>query len=154
MSDEDDRTTAFGLFNFAHSYWQAAVALEKAKARVTATHSGDVIWFLYIHAVELYLKSFLRAHGVTGTELRRQYSHRVGDLANAAKAKGLQFDDEDDTVIGLITELDLTTFRYIKTGWFTRPTHEALDRTCTSFHESLAEVLKAQGNTVREFPKE
>lgn len=151
MNDEDDRTTAFGLFNLAHSYWRSAVALQKVK--VKATHPDNPIWFLYIHAVELYLKSFLRAQDVTVADLRKQYSHRVGDLAGAAQEKGLQFDDEDEIVLKLITELDLTTLRYLKTGSFTRPTHEALDRTCNSIHESVAEVLKAQGNSVRQFPK-
>jgi len=35
MSDEDARTTAFGLFNFAHSYWRSAAALQTLKVKAT-----------------------------------------------------------------------------------------------------------------------
>ena len=62
MSD-DDRTTPLGLFNFARSYWQSGVLLHDANAKVT--HPDDTL--LLAHAIELYLKAFLRLCGV-GTE--------------------------------------------------------------------------------------
>lgn len=33
MTDEDDRTTPIGLFNYPDSYWRSAVALEGAEDR-------------------------------------------------------------------------------------------------------------------------
>lgn len=147
---DDDRTTEIGLFNFAHSYWRSAVALHLAK--VEATHWEDPVWFLYIHAVELYLKAFLCAHNLTPADLKR-LGHRISDLASAAKDLGLTFDDEDDEVVALLSTIDLTTFRYIKTGAWTRPHLNALDRTCNSFHDSVAALMRAKGHTVREFPR-
>jgi hypothetical protein len=58
------------------------VALQKAQ--VKATHPDDPICFLYFHAVELYLKSFLRAHGASVEELRTKYGHRL-DLTCSPK---------------------------------------------------------------------
>lgn len=149
-SDEDDRTTPFGLFNFAHSYWRSAAALRKIK--VQATHPDDPAWFLYCHAVELFLKAFLRAHGASVKELRDKYGHNVVKLAAAAEKAGLHFDDEDRDVITLMDQMGILTLRYIRTGAFTRPTLEALDRTCKSFHQSTADLLRSQGHKVRIYP--
>ena len=148
MSDEDDRTTEIGLFNYAHSYWRSAVALHKAKVR--ATHPDSPVWFLYFHAIELYLKSYLRAHGLSVAELRKKFGHRICCLSDEAKRRGLTFDDEDIEVISLMVCMDLTDVRYIKTGAFQRPSHEALDRTCNSFHASVGGELRARGFPVRQ----
>lgn len=146
MSDDDDRTTAFGLFNYAHSYWQSATKLHFVKVR--ASHPDSPVLFLYCHAVELYLKAYLRAHGVSAAQLRKSYGHNLIRLAAGARRNGLQFDDEDVAVVRLIPRLD-TTARYIRTGQFTRPGFEALDR----FHASVGHFLKAKGLPVRLQPK-
>ncbi len=57
----DERTSAFGLFNYANSYRRSAEYLSKAKVRVSHPHAP--ITYLFYHAIELYLKSFLRSHG-------------------------------------------------------------------------------------------
>ena len=61
MSD-DDRTTPLGLFNYARSYWQSGVLLHDARAKVT--HPNAPVTLLLAHAIELYLKAFLRLRGV------------------------------------------------------------------------------------------
>lgn len=145
-NEDEDRTTAFGLFNFAHSYWKSASALTKAKVR--ATHAHDPIWYLYTHAVELFLKAYLRAKGATEDDLRKKYGHKVSTLAADAEKDGLHFDDEDREVVGLMDQLG-TTLRYIRRGPWTRPSLEALERTCRSFHQSVAEELLKQGHKIR-----
>lgn len=150
MIDEDDRTTAFGLFNYARSYWRSAAALDEAKPKVT--HPDAPVIFLYVHSIELYFKSFLRLNGLTVQELRsRDLGHRVCCLADKARSYGLQFDDEDLEVLALIVGMDLLDLRYIKTGPFRRPTPEALDRTCKSLDDSIGQALIAQGHPVRRF---
>jgi hypothetical protein len=67
-SDEDSRSNPLGFFNLAESYWSAAGALENAKLKTT--HPNSPISFLYYHAIELYLKAFLRLHGHSAKELR------------------------------------------------------------------------------------
>lgn len=148
MSDEDERTTAVGLFNYAHTYWQSAVALQEAQ--VKATHPDSPIWFLYYHAVELYLKAYLREHGHSVKELRTKFGHRVISLSEETKRCGLHLEDEDEHVFSLMADTDdVMAYRYIRRGHFTRPTHEALDRTCTSLHHSVGEALRTRGIPVR-----
>lgn len=148
MDNEDDRTTAFGLFNFAHSYWKSATALRESE--VKATHAHDVVWYLYCHAVELLLKAYLRAKGATVGDLRLKYGHKVSKLAKAAESQGLLFDDEDHDVVLLVDRVG-TTLRYLQTGPFTRPHFDALERTCKSFHRSVAEELIKQGHKLRNY---
>jgi hypothetical protein len=44
---DDDRTTPLGLFNYARSYWQSAVLLHNARAKVT--HPDAPITLLLAH---------------------------------------------------------------------------------------------------------
>ena len=60
MSD-DDRSTPLGLFNYARSYWQSGVLLHHARAKTT--HPDAPVTLLLAHAIELYLKAFLRLRG-------------------------------------------------------------------------------------------
>jgi hypothetical protein len=144
LSDDGERTTAAGLFNYAHTYWQSAVALQEAQ--VKATHPDSPIWFLYYHAIELYLKAYLRGLGDTAKELRTKYGHRVVSLSAEAKRRGLFLEDGDENVFSLLTDTnDILAYRYIQRGYFRRPTHEALDRTCTSLHQSVGEALQTLG---------
>lgn len=146
MDDEDDRTTAFGLFNFAHTYWASAAALRKIK--VKATHPEDPQQYLYCHAVELFLKAYLRAKGASATELREKYRHKLVPMGHVAAKEGLLVDDEVREVLELIDGLG-TTLRYIRQGAFRMPTFEALERTCKSFHQCAAELLMSQGHKIR-----
>ena len=72
MSD-DDRTTPLGLFNYARSYWQSGVLLHHARAKVT--HPAAPVTLLLAHAIELYLKVFLRLRGVGIEEVRTTFRH-------------------------------------------------------------------------------
>lgn len=146
---DEQRTTPIGLFNFAESYWQAAVALDKAK--LTSTHPHSPVSFLYYHAIELYLKSFLRLHGHTPSELQQKFGHSTRRLKNRAAKLGLTFDDEDITVLSKMSKSDvLIRARYIQTGpicdW---PALEALNRTCRSLRQLVGAELRKQGIHVR-----
>jgi hypothetical protein len=57
MSDEIERTSPLGLFNYARSYWRSAEYLHAAKLKLT--HPSAPATFLFYHAIELYLKAFL-----------------------------------------------------------------------------------------------
>ena len=148
MTDEDSRTTAIGLFNYAASYWRSAEALEKAKVRVT--HPDGPICFLYYHAIELYLKAYLRAQGHSVKELRRQFGHNVVKMRDEAMCHQLHFEYEDQVVLTYMGETDaVIESRFLQTGFFQRPANEALNRTCRSLHRSVGEALKAMGIHVR-----
>jgi hypothetical protein len=148
-SDLDKRSTPLGLFNVAESYWMAAVALETAKLK--STHSGSPISFLYYHAIELYLKSFLRMHGHSIKELRgKNFGHRTCCLRERAAVLGLNFDDEDLEVLSLMATTDaVIRSRYIQTGYFRWPALKALDRTCKSLRQTICQAFKKNGILVR-----
>ena len=150
MDDEEERTTPIGLFNFAHSYWRSAVALQGIKVR--ATHPGEPASFLYLHALELYLKVFLLLNGVPLDVLRsRKYGHKICCLSEEAATLGYEFDEE---VRSLLACLDIIEMRYIVTGFKTLPTHETLNKTCESFHAQTERALHAKGIKTRQYPRD
>jgi hypothetical protein len=77
MSD-DDRTTPLGLFNYARSYCQSGVLLRDARAKVT--HPDAPVTLLLAHAIELYLKAFLRLRGVGIEEVRTTFGYDLEAL--------------------------------------------------------------------------
>ena len=61
--NEKARSTPMGFYHYAQSYREAANLLTNAdKTSRKATHPEAPIRFLYYHAIELYLKAFLRTH--------------------------------------------------------------------------------------------
>ena len=148
-SKKIDRSPPIALFNLAESYWQAARALHTANVR--STHSGSPIAFLQYHAIELYLKSFLRHHGHTIKELAsRKFGHKTCCLAERATKLGVEFDDEDNVVISMMSTTDaVIRSRYIETGYFRWPSYEALDRTCVSMRDRFGKRLANDGVPVR-----
>ena len=145
---EEDRTNEVGLFNTAESYWKSAAALYEAK--VKASHPLSPVLFLYYHAVELYLKAFLRGNGHSAKELRgKKFGHRICCLTDRASVLGLSFMDEDKEVFSMMGTTDaLLRSRYIQTGAFSWPTPESLDRTCRGLRESIAKDLRGKGTTI------
>jgi hypothetical protein len=61
-SNATDGPSPLGFYNFAVSYHVAADLI--ADRGLKATHPESVAMFLYYHAIELYLKSFLRLHAI------------------------------------------------------------------------------------------
>lgn len=142
------RTTCIGLFNYALSYVEAARILTRAQAKTT--HPDAPIRFLYYHAVELFLKSFLVLRGKTADEVRKEYGHEFTQLRRNCEDLGLVLDDEDIQVIDLIGSADtLIRARYIETGPFRWPAIEALDRTAASLEDRLRGALIQAGRLVR-----
>lgn len=145
----EDRTNEVGLFNTAESFWRSAAALDKLDLGVT--HQLSPVLFLYYHAIELYLKAYLRSHGHTVKELAsRKFGHKTCCLTERAAELGLWYMDEDKEMFSLMSTTDaIIRSRYIQTGYVRWPTPEGLDRTCRSLRESVGKALKAQGSPVR-----
>jgi HEPN domain-containing protein len=139
----DDRTTALGLFNYARSYRASADHLLSAKLGVPHPHAP--LTFLYYHAIELYLKAYLRSQGHTVAQLR-QVSHNIRELSTEVQSRGLVLDDEDKEVLETMVEANnVIRSRYIQTGAFTRPEEEALSRTCAALEALVADALAKSG---------
>ena len=73
MLTENDRVTPRGTFKYAEAFQRAAEALRGSDE--LHRHNQAPIDFLYLHALELYLKAFLRAHGVAVAELENKRLH-------------------------------------------------------------------------------
>ena len=119
MSD-DDRTTPLGLFNYARSYWQSGVLLHDAQA--TVTHPDAPVTLLLAHAIELYLKAFLRLRGVGIEEVKSSFGHDFKKLVDEASSRGLSLGNEEIDIAAILTEQEsIRRSRYIETGYYRRP---------------------------------
>jgi hypothetical protein len=138
-----------GLFHFARSYWQSAEHLRLQ--RLPVTHPAAPITFLFYHAIELYLKSYLRCAGLTVKDLK-QYSHGVKKLGQAVEDRGLKLIEDDREVLNLMDEYDnVIRSRYITTGAHSRPEEEALGAICGRLDVSVGDALRASNIQVRRF---
>jgi hypothetical protein len=137
----------FAMFNKERDIPPSALQKQKLKT----THSDSPVRFLYYHAIELYLKSFLRMHGHSTRELGgKKFGHHTDCLSERAAELGLFFMDEDLEVFALMGKTDaVIRSRYLQTGFFTWPARKALDRTCRSLRESIGVEMKKAGIPVR-----
>lgn len=133
---EETNPTAIGLFNYAHSYAQSAVTLQDNET--DATHWNAPVYFLYFHAIELYLKACLVAHGTDLAVLRKAHGHKVRPLAELAKNHGLKLSEGAEAVIDLMDKTDnVISARYLRTGIHTRLPFTAFFDTCETLHEQI-----------------
>lgn len=84
LTDEDARSTPVGLFNFAETYWLSARALKAAEVK-EVTHRAYPVFFLYYHAIELYLKAYLRLYHTMAQLRGRKFGHDAGALSKRAR---------------------------------------------------------------------
>jgi DNA-binding transcriptional ArsR family regulator len=147
VDGDDERTTALGLFNTARSYWQSAEHLSAAHLKVT--HPQAPITFLFCHAIELYLKAYLRGTGKDIGQLK-QLGHRVANLAKSAIKSGLVIGPEHSETLDHIDDADVAIeARYIVTGFKTVPTNEALSNVAGVLDETICTALARAGIPVR-----
>lgn len=148
MSDDDDRTTPLGLFNYARSYWQSGVLLHDARAQVS--HPDAPVTLLLAHAIELYLKAFLRLRGLGIEEVKNSFGHDFKMLVDEAASRGLDLLDEDMDIAAILTEKEsIRRSRYIETGYYQRPGTAALSRNCRRLDQSVSAALRDAGMDIR-----
>jgi DNA-binding transcriptional ArsR family regulator len=146
--DDDERTNALGLFNTARSYWRSAEHLSAAGLEVT--HPRAPVTFLFCHAIELYLKAYLRGIGQSVAHLKRM-GHRVVDLATSAVESGLAIGAEQSEILGHIEDADVAMeARYIVTGFKQLPTNKALSNVAEALDRAVCLALIDAGHPVRE----
>ena len=86
MDPQEQRTTSLGLVNYGESYLCAAEILlpYTDQSKEDRLAFDDPVIFLALHAVELFLKGFLRAHGCTVDRLRKRFGHDLSKLLRAS----------------------------------------------------------------------
>jgi DNA-binding MarR family transcriptional regulator len=146
--DDSERTSPVGLFNTARSYWRSAEQLTVAALNVT--HPQAPITFLFCHALELYLKAYLRGAGDSLADLK-QKGHRVASLAKHAITSGLEVAPQHAEVLDHIQEQDVAIeARYIVTGFKQLPTNDALSNAAKALDRAVCQALAKAGHPVRE----
>jgi hypothetical protein len=141
VEEDESRTTSMGLFNLAEAYRMSGEALMAAKIKIA--HAESPVRFLYYHAIELFLKAFLREHGHSAAVLSDKFGHKTAKLTARAAQFGLSFSDRDREVLDLMGETDaVIRSRYIQTGPFTWPRVEALSDTCENLRQDIGAALK------------
>jgi hypothetical protein len=94
-SNATDDPSPLGFYNFAVSYHMAADLV--VVGGLKATHPESVAMFLYYHAIELYLKSFLRLWGDTAKRLRK-IGHDFQTLHSLRQSVGKAFYDAGEPI--------------------------------------------------------
>ena len=145
MSD-DARSTPVGFYHYAHAY--AASALALTSAHVASTHPDAPIRFLYSHAVELYLKSYLLLNGVSLKLLgSHDFGHNVARLLDHAEQLGLAAQDVHRAYAQFLNEA--ISDRYIQTGSRRVLSNENLFEFCVYLHDQIGPLIYADSNLTR-----
>ena len=106
----------------AEDYYKSALCIIHAQARddLSLRFPSSVSYYLFSHAVELALKGFLRAKGVSKKALKNCYRHNFRKLVNDSIARDLPLEkDERKVAIGWLEEYakKAINFRYVRSGW-------------------------------------
>lgn len=139
MEEEaDSRTTPMGMYHFAQSYALSAKCLNEKK--VKATHPDAPIRFLYCHAIELYLKSYLLLQGITINVLSsRGFGHNLEKLLSKSIEYGLTITVEHQDHIQLANQA--IRDRYIETGYQTVLLPETLSAICSNLNQQIGRPI-------------
>ncbi len=101
--------TPFGIFTLAQSFEDAGHLVVENATRQFSDHPQRL---LFLHAIETYLRAYLRLHGAEPDELRG-YMHDVGRMLATAMTKGLLLDQKaTDYVMALSEAGDYVRVRY------------------------------------------
>ncbi len=121
MSDNDDRWQPMNFYSSAEDYYQSAIYIVQAQVsgNLRIHFPNSVPYYLFSHAVELALKGFLRAKGVSKRNLKDKYNHQFRKLINDCISRGLPLEKaECKTTIEWLEEYDreAINFRYVRSG--------------------------------------
>lgn len=88
----NETITFLDLGRAYHAQADLLLGVLTSKSPIQTAESGLPVRHLYSHAIELYLKSFLRASEMVRLELRQRFGHKLGDLYAAARDNGLSIE--------------------------------------------------------------
>ncbi|HEX3536436.1 MAG TPA: hypothetical protein VHU15_06685 [Stellaceae bacterium] len=141
-----DRSLPIALFLSGGAFLDAARHAHRARcAGELKLRFNMPIYYLYSHAIELTLKAFLRARGVSAAKLRNRelFGHSLQKLWNECLARDIMLDAAPSLVIAEVVSLldpyaTSYEFRYIRTGFKTLPSLPDI----RSAAENLATAVK------------
>ncbi|MDL2338190.1 MAG: hypothetical protein QFE16_10145 [Pseudomonadota bacterium] len=123
IHEDSTRTTPIGLARYAGEFMEAALAADAKMGKKDGYErvAPIPVMFLVGQSIELALKAFLLARGVTLRQLRTDYGHELHRSLRKAKELGLlevvPLESEDINAIELLDHLYATKqLQYIVTG--------------------------------------
>jgi hypothetical protein len=142
--------TPLAWFNLAHAYLYDAALLHNVQ-KPSGGFYGQPVRFLYFHAIELFLKSYLRLHGIDDAALGKQpYSHNLTNLANMAESNGLLIGRRVRLVCEAAGAFDKPTeARYVKTGLKAMLPPHRLHEAARELQSGVGQALRDKGIPVR-----
>ena len=143
----DDRTLAIGLFNYAHSYFECAEVIYCHTQDLNCTHPDAPMSYLYAHAIELYLKSFLRID-LSINDIKNM-GHKARKLLNKSISLGLDVNEVQQNQI--VLGLNSIEHRYIQAGHTQRLSREAYSELCKFLHNQVGPEVYDQENLLNVF---
>jgi len=143
MTDDDDRTTAMGLYQFAESYRICGSSLVTRLPSIL--RFDDPVRFLFLHAIELYLKAVLRSSGMSVLQVKTM-GHNIQRLLDMSKTSGFALPaDAEQGLVFFADQTPIMETRYLKTGYSHRPTLEGLRDMTDMVREEARRVLRLAG---------
>lgn len=146
--------TPLAWFNLAHAYLHDAATLNAAP-KPKVGHYEAPVRFVYVHAIELFLKAYLRLHGLDDATLAsRRYSHHLDRLANEAEKRGLLISRRVRRICNAAADLDdPITARYIKTGARRVIPANRLHEAARDLQTRVETALRDAGIAMRQLPE-
>jgi hypothetical protein len=156
----EELEAAWNFLNIANVYLSQAdqlLNLIRVQLKSSPAEHGLPIRHLYGHAVELYLKSFLRAEGVPEAEIRNRYTygHHLELLYDECNRRGLAMNSTDAAVLDAMLQWlkqghEDHQFRYFEKTISTadpdliRPAVHIIARVADTHIQSLLREVKEQ----------
>ncbi len=145
MRDEQ-LTSAFGLWRYAEQYLSAALEIQQSAGSIAERIAQNIsipAYFLVGHSVELSLKAFLRAKGMSVNELASKgYGHNLESLLRESKRRKLgvavRLKKADvDAILLLNQSYKPKELEYIVTGYRQLPAYDVLAACATKLVTGL-----------------
>jgi len=146
--------SACGMFNYGHSFFEAGQKLLRTNTPQKSTHPHGPVEFLHWHAIELFLKAFLLAAGLSEQELRnRPHGHDIQALSQEAIRRGLTPTEQDMAVLEFMPDAGaMIETRYLRTGAKTQPLMGEVEATCKSLYRLVSDALRSRSIPPRFYP--
>jgi hypothetical protein len=131
---------ASNIFDEAEAYWLSAITLQQGD--VQSDLASLPIRNLYCHAIELYLKAYLRAHGHPLGELDSKLKQNFRRIRKLVEGYGLQFAGRDKATIEyfVLTPMAIRA-KYSDTPYYSAPATGDLHGLCCTLRESIKSEL-------------
>jgi len=128
--DDQERTTAIGLANFATEFYDTAIAARSnaPKNSLYQEIAPVPVYYLLAHSIELGLKSYILHHGKDLRRLKKISHNLAGCWAEAVRHgfdKHLRLTESHEITLNLLSEAHAANdFRYLYTGHKLWPLYE------------------------------